>query len=190
METTLRRKIMKTLISRLIIFAIALAAPLALNAQESNAPAHRPPQKGIQSANQQDIAGFALGGPVAVLTEQQWASYMAAMKNEHARLAELQAKVLAARQDMLVASVTGKFDENVIREKALAAARIEAEMAVIRAKVFSQVQPPLTPEQVERVKAGRPGQIHPMGQRQFERPAQNASAGGTNQDANGLPPKK
>jgi Spy/CpxP family protein refolding chaperone len=180
---------MKALFSRLIIFGITLAAPLALTAQESNAPAHRPPQKGIQSANQQDIAGFALGGPVAVLTDQQRASYVAAMKNERPRLAELQAKALAARQDMLVTSVTGKFDENVIREKAMAAARIEAEMAVIRAKVFSQVQPPLTPEQVERIKAGRPGQVHPMGQ-QFERPAQHAPASGTNQDENGLPPKK
>jgi Spy/CpxP family protein refolding chaperone len=180
---------MKALISRLLIFGIASVAPLALNAQESNAPAHRPPQKGIQSVPSQQIAGFALGGPVGVLTDQQRASYLAAMKNEHARLAELQAQVLAARQDMLVASVTGKFDENVIREKAMAAARLEAEMAVIRAKVFSQVQPPLSPEQIEKIKAGQPGRIRPMGQ-QFERPAPHAPSAGTNQDANGLPPKK
>jgi Spy/CpxP family protein refolding chaperone len=180
---------MKALISHFIIFAIALAAPFALNAQEANAPAQRPPQKGIQSTPPGGIAGFALGGPVGVLTDQQRASYLAAMKSEHARLAELQAKVLAARQDMLVASVSGKFDETVIREKAMAAARIEAEMAVIRAKVFSQVQPPLTPEQVERIKAGQPGRVHPMG-KQFERPAQPAPSAGTNQDANGLPPKK
>jgi Spy/CpxP family protein refolding chaperone len=180
---------MKTLISRFLIFGIALAAPFTLTAQEANAQAHRPAQKGIQSAPQQDIAGFALGGPVGVLTDQQRASYMAAMKNERPRLAELQAKVLAARQDMLVTSVTGKFDENVMREKALVAARIEAEMAVIRAKVFSQVQPPLTPEQVEKIKAGTPGQMRPL-QRQLERPAQRAPTGRTNQDPNGLPPKK
>jgi len=178
---------MKALISRFIIFGIALAAPFALNAQEANAPAQRPPQKGIQSTP--PIAGFALGGPVGVLTDQQRASYLAAMKSEHAKLAQLQAEVLAARQDMLVTSVTGKFDENVIREKAMAAARLEAEMAVIRAKVFSQVQPPLTPEQVERIKAGKPGQVHPMG-KQFEHPAQHAPLAGTNLDANGLPPKK
>ena len=181
---------MKALISRFIILGIAMAAPLALSAQESNAPAHRPPQKGIQSTPpQQQIAGFALGGPVGVLTDQQRASYLAAMKNEHAKLAELQAQVLAARQDMLVTSVTGKFDENVIREKAMAAARLEAEMAVIRAKVFSQVQPPLTPEQVEKIKSGQPGRMRPMGQ-QFERPMPHAPSVGTNQDANGLPPKK
>lgn len=181
---------MKALISHFIIFSIALAAPFALNAQQANAQARRPPQKGIQSANQQDIAGVAIGGPVGVLTDQQRASYMAAMKNERPRLAELQAKVLAARQDMLVTSVTGKFDENVIREKALVAARLEAEMAVIRAKVFSQVQPPLSPEQVEKIKAGQPGQMRPLQRQQLERPAQRAPSTGTNQDANGLPPKK
>src|SRR4051812_14003930 len=100
---------MKALISRFMIVGIALVAPFALNAQEANAQVRRPPQKGIQSANQQDIAGFALGGPVGVLTDQQRESYVAAMKSERPRLAELQAKVLAARQEMLVASVTGKF---------------------------------------------------------------------------------
>jgi hypothetical protein len=62
-------------------------------------------------------------------------------------------------------------------------------MAVIRAKVFSQVQPPLSPEQIEKIKAGQPGRIRPMGQ-QIERPAPHAPSPGTNQDANGLPPKK
>jgi Spy/CpxP family protein refolding chaperone len=181
---------MKPLISRLIIIGIALAAPFALSAQEANAQVRRPPQKGIQSLNQQDIAGFALGGPVGVLTDQQRESYVAAMKNERPKLAELQSKVLAARQEMLVASVSGKFDENAIRQKALVAARYEAEMAVIRAKVFSQVQPPLTPEQIEKVKAGTPGPMRPMGRQQLERPAQHAPTAGTNQDANGLPPKK
>ena len=181
---------MKALISRLIIFGVALAAPLALSAQEANEPARRPPQKGIQSMPQQNIAGFALGGPVSVLTDQQRASYVAAMKNERPRLNELQAQVLAARKDMLDTSVSGKFDENVMREKAMAAARLEAEMAVIHAKVFSQVQPPLSPEQIEQIKAGRPGQIHPMARQQLDRPAPHAPVGGTNQDANGLPPKK
>jgi Spy/CpxP family protein refolding chaperone len=135
-------------------------------------------------------AGFALGGPVGALTEQQRASYQTALNNLRGQMAELQAKLRAARQDFLVASLDQKFDENVLREKAFAAARVEAELAVLRAKAMSQVQPPLTPEQIQKIKAGQAGPVQPLRRQQFERAPQHAPASGTNQDANGLPPKK
>ena len=75
----------------------------------------------------------------------------------------------------------------------MAAYRIEAEMAVMRAKAMSEVQPPLTPEQIQKIKTGQPGQMRPLRpqqQRQLERSAPGTPLSNTNGDINGLPPKK
>jgi Spy/CpxP family protein refolding chaperone len=172
---------MKSFVSHFIVFGILATAPFALRAQQAGGPI-RPPQSS-------GITGISIGGPVGVLNDQQRAWYLAAMKNEHGRLAELQAKLNAARQDVTATSVTGPFDENLVRQKALIAARIEAEIAVIHAKVFSQVQPPLTPEQIETIKTGKSGPIRPLGRQQLN-PVQHVPLAGTNAEANGLPPKK
>jgi Spy/CpxP family protein refolding chaperone len=134
------------------------------------------------------VAGFAVGGPIGVLNDQQRTSYDKLLNAQRGRLAELQAKLRMARQELLVTSLDQKFDENVIRQKAEVVARIDAEMMVLRVKVFSQVQPPLTPEQIEKIKAGQSGPIHPVGNQQLEHPSHHAT--GTNHDDNGLPPKK
>ena len=166
-------------ISRLLVSGIFV--PLVLTAQPSAPPA---------IAQGASVGGIALGGPVGVLTDPQRASYETALTNERGRMLELQAKLRAARQDFLVTSLDQKFDENVLRQKAFVAARFEAEMAVIRAKAMSQVQPPLTPEQIEKIKAGQPGPVRPLGRQQIERPVQRQPPTGTNQDVNGLPPKR
>jgi Spy/CpxP family protein refolding chaperone len=169
--------------------AVLIAAPLASLAQQTNESAPRAQRPmGIMQAP--GVNGFALGGPVGVLTDQQRASYEMALGKERGVMMDLQAKLRAARQDFTDASMDQKFDERALREKAVAAARIEAEMAVLRAKAMSEVQPPLTPEQIQKIKTGQPGPIRPMRQpmqRSFE---QAPAAAGTNQDANGLPPKK
>jgi len=180
------------LISCLMLPGVLIAVPIASTAQPSNAPApstrlQRLPPGIVQGAG---VNGFALGGPVGVLTDEQRASYEAALGKERGLMLELRNRLEAARQDFLETSVDQKFDEKLFRQKALAAARIEAEMAVVRAKAMSEVQPPLTPEQIQKIKTGQPGPIRPL--RQGERPnfhLPNATAN-TNQDVNGLPPKK
>jgi len=138
--------------------------------------------------------GFALGGPVGVLTDEQRASYLAAMNKQWARIMELQAQLRVAQQNFVTASVEQKFDENAMREKAMAAYRIDAEIAVLKAKAMSEVQPPLTAEQIQKIKTGQPGQMRPLRpqqqQRQLERLGPQTSPANTNQDVNGLPPKK
>ena len=181
-----------------LISAILLATSASLRAQPTNAPAQTPqPARrslvpGAMNGGQAGgVAGFALGGPIGVLTDQQRASYQAIMNGQRAKLADLQAKLRDARQDLLATSLDQKFDENVIRQKAQIVARIDAETMVLRIKVFSQVQPPLTPEQIAKVKAGEPGPMHPLnGRQQLERPQHRATPGGTNYNDNGLPPKK
>jgi hypothetical protein len=129
------------------------------------------------------VTGLALGGPIGVMNDEQRASYQAALRGMHREVAALDIKLRAARQDVLNATLTSKFDENVVREKALVVAQIEAELAVIRARAFSQVQPPLSAEQIEKIKRGQPRSMRPL-----ERPPRR-EVPDTKQDPNGLPPK-
>jgi Spy/CpxP family protein refolding chaperone len=175
---------------RIFTPALLLATPLTVPAQqaEPSASAHaQRPGAGLPPG----VQGFALGGPVGVLNDQQRASYEAAMNRQRGTMLELQAKLRIAREDFVAASVDQKFDENVMREKAMAAYRLEAEMAVLRAKAMSEVQPPLTPEQIQKIKSGQPGPMRPLRPRQqIENPAPHNPAVNTNTDINGLPPKK
>jgi Heavy-metal resistance len=179
-------------ISCFLIPGILIAVPLASPAQQTNAPENsarfrqRPP--GI--LDNPAVNGFALGGPVGVLTDEQRASYEAALNKERGLMVELQNRLRVARQEFVEASVGQTFDENSLRQKALAATRLEAEMAVLRAKALSQVQPPLTQEQIQKIKTSQPGPVRPL--RQGVRPALQPppATASTNQDANGLPPKK
>jgi Spy/CpxP family protein refolding chaperone len=174
---------------RIFTPALLLAMPLTVAAQQAQSP----PRAQGQRPNMQGggMAGFALGGPVGVLTDEQRVSYQAAMARQRGRMLELEAQMRIARQDFVAASVDQKFDENAMRQKAMAAYRPEAEMAVLRAKAMSEVQPPLTAEQIEKIKANQPGPVRPLRPRQqLENPAPHAPAVNTNTDINGLPPKK
>jgi Spy/CpxP family protein refolding chaperone len=164
------------------LFACILGSSFLRAEPADAANTSRPFANGGQN---QGVAGIALGGPVGVMTDEQRASYQATLRTMHGQFAELEAKLRAARQDVLDTSLSPKFDENVVREKALVAARFEAELAVLRAKALSQVQPALSPEQIEKIKAGRPG---PM--RSLEHARRQESPPSTNHDDNGLPPKQ
>jgi Spy/CpxP family protein refolding chaperone len=173
------------------IFGAAILAtmPMALSAQPAEPSpniAQRLPGAAVAGAQ-----GFALGGPVGALTDQQRTSYEAAMARQRPRMMELQSQLRTARADFVAASVDQKFDENSLRQKAMAAYRIEAEMAVMRAKAMSEVQPPLSAEQIERIKATQSAQVRPLRPRQpLENTAPRNPAVNTNTDPNGLPPKK
>jgi len=168
--------------------ALLLAMPLTVAAQQAGPAAPRGQRRGNP---QLGVQGAALGGPVGVPDDQQRESYFAAMNRQRAQMIELEAKLRIAREDFVATSVDQKFDENVMREKAMAAYRIEAEMAVLRAKAMSEVQPPLTAEQIEKIKTGQPGPMRPLRPRpQLENSAPRAPAVNTNTDINGLPPKK
>jgi len=180
------------ILGKFLVPTILLAAPLLASAQTTNGPETAPRnQAARQPGILQGAGGFAVGGQVVVLTEPQRISYETALGKERAQLLELQNKLRVARQDLLLASAEQKFDENSVREKALAFARLEAELTVLRIKAMSQVQPPLTPDQIEKIKTGQPGLARPLGgQTLLERPAQHAAPADTNRDINGLPPKR
>jgi Spy/CpxP family protein refolding chaperone len=107
---------------------------------------------------------------------------------------ELEIKMRSARQELLAAGLDGKFDEEAVRKQALAVANLDAEIAVLRVKAISQVQPPLSPEQIEKIKSATPnlpGRAAAMrGQRESGNAPRRSSVLNTNRDENDLPPKK
>src|SRR5690348_16258850 len=114
--------------THLIGITTVLLEGTVVRAQDTNAPdPERRPPAGPAAGQNFAPVGLAIGGMVRVLTDQQRASYQAAMRAQRGNLQELEVKLRAARHEMEVASVTGQFDENAVRQKALAASRIEAE---------------------------------------------------------------
>jgi Spy/CpxP family protein refolding chaperone len=86
-----------------------------------------------------------------VLTEDQRESMRSIMVSQREAMREIQEKMRVARKELLKASLADTFDEEAVRAKALAVARLEADLTVLRAKALSQVQPPLSDEQIEQV---------------------------------------
>jgi Spy/CpxP family protein refolding chaperone len=166
--------------------AVLLAASPTVHAQPAN-----PPAGGAHSTTPNNsIAGISIGGPYGVLTDQQRASYQNNMKAIRPRITELESKLRAARQELTEAGVGATFNEALVQQKALAVAQIEAEMTVLRMRAFSQVQPPLTAEQIQQVRSNQTGPMRPLNRRDIERPLVHPTPGSTNQDVNGLPPKQ
>ncbi|MCL4785166.1 MAG: periplasmic heavy metal sensor [Verrucomicrobia bacterium] len=86
-----------------------------------------------------------------VLTEDQRASIREALQGQRDQWRELDERLRAARREALEVSLARRFDEIAVRQRALAVAALEAEMAVLRARALSQVRPPLSPEQIEQL---------------------------------------
>ena len=168
-----------------------LAAQSASLAAETNAPAAVQPDvhtamPDVRTIHLPATAGMAIGGLYNVMTEQQRTSYQEAMRDIRPQFLQLDSQLRAARRDLFDTSVSTKFDEAVVRQKAQAVANIEAEITVLRVKALSQVQPPMTPGQIEQIKAEQAAPVRP-----FQRPLQSGTgAPSANHDPNGLPPKQ
>jgi hypothetical protein len=163
---------------------ILFATSTALYAQNPNAPAPASPQPGqppmvTPPPNMQRrpmSPGYPPSSPLSVLTEEQRTSYSDAMRAMSPKIMELRSQLAAAHKETFEATLTNKFDEDLIRQKALVEAKIQAEMTVLSAKAFSQIQPPLTTEQIEKIKNPQP-MIRPMPQ---QMPPQPPPAAATN----------
>jgi Spy/CpxP family protein refolding chaperone len=89
---------------------------------------------------------------LGMLTEEQRMSMRDVMQDQREKTRDLEEKLRKARQATMETALTGKFNESAVRKKALEQAKIEAELSVLRAKALASVKPPLTPEQIERLK--------------------------------------
>ena len=176
---------------KIIYLALGLAlgsANVALSADQTNAPANPPVQNrpGAPRGGVRPLEGFA---PIFnVLTDEQRASMEQLLQGQREKMREMEMKTREARQQLFEAALSGKFDEETVRKQASVLAGLETEMTVVRAKALSQLQPPLSPEQIERIKNAPMG-VAPGAARPMERPARQRILQNQNRDENDLPPK-
>ena len=101
-------------------------------------------------------AGGRLGGDIEriamVLTPEQREFMRTANEENREKTRDLEEKVRAARKATLDAALDKKFDEAILRQRLEAAAKLDIDLMVIRAKALSKVEPPLSDEQIERIK--------------------------------------
>jgi Spy/CpxP family protein refolding chaperone len=119
-----------------------------------------------------------------VLTDDQRASMREAMTADREKIRDLELKIRESRKELFELGLREKFDEVAVREKATEAAKLEADMTVLRVKAISKIRPPLTAEQIEKIKSS-PGPD--MGDGQPEPPRRRRDIP---RDENGLPLKE
>jgi len=121
---------------------------------------------------------------LSVLTDEQRASMREAMVADREKIRELEQKIRESRKELFDLGLREKFDEAAVREKANAVAKLDAEMTVLRVKAISRIRPPLTAEQIEKIKNSSGPE---MGDRQPEPPRRRRDFP---RDENGLPLKE
>lgn len=139
-----------------IILLASLAAAFAQPKPEGNPPKPNAPNPG---RFQDRLAGTVRRGDpfverfVNVLTDEQKESFRKASEGQRDKSRELEEKLRDARKAILEATLAEKLDEDALRKKFMDAAKIDADLTVLRAKALSQVKPPLSKEQIEKLKA-------------------------------------
>lgn len=135
--------------------ALLHGQPAALAQPHPEGPNRRPPPAGADWGGDRPQPGFQLGRALPmlerVLTEEQRESLHVAMAAQRDQMRGLEGKLRAARQALMKASLAEQFDEDAVRAKALEVGKLDAELAVLRAKAMSQLQPPLSEEQIGRI---------------------------------------
>lgn len=96
-----------------------------------------------------------------VLTDAQRKSFRALLALQSEKIPPLEEKILASRRALLDEIAGGKFDETVALQNAQDSAQAEAELALIVARALSQMQPPLSAQQIEQLKNSQPGPAQP-----------------------------
>lgn len=93
-----------------------------------------------------------------VLAEDQRKSFRTVLESEFEKIQPLEEKMRASRKALLNEIASGKFDEAAARQSAEESAEAEAELTVIFARALSQMQPPLSAQQIGQIKNFQPGQ--------------------------------
>jgi protein CpxP len=117
------------------------------------------------------------GGPMALLrqldlTDEQRTQVRQVMEGHRDELRAIGERVMAAHRAQEDAVTAPQFDEQVIRTKAAELAAVEADAAVLQAKVHSEVFALLTPEQQAKaaeLKAQRQAQAQQFRERMKDR---------------------
>lgn len=115
-------------------------------------------------------SGIGLERILMELTPEQRQSLREALMDNRDEARGVEEKIRAARADLLEMALARKFKEDAFRKKAMEVAKLEADRAVRMAKAIAELDPPLSREQVERIKRSlreqsfQPGQERRRGQ--------------------------
>jgi Spy/CpxP family protein refolding chaperone len=160
-----------------ISFAISILAQAQTSNSDKPAPRRQfgPPAAGRFSPGFEHV--------LSVLTEEQRSSIREAMASDREKIRDLEQKIRQARKELFELGLREKFDEAAVREKAAAAAKFDAEMTVLRVKAISEIKPPLSAEQIQKIKDSARSEL---GDRQADAPRRRHDIP---RDENGLPLK-
>lgn len=146
-----------------VLAAAAMGGAWAAPAQpaDSARPQQRPPlredsgrfERGQPPGGIPGRPAFGIERWFGVLTDEQRASLRREFESQREPMRELEEQMRAARRELLEAGIAEKLDEKRIRKKARAVAKIEGELAVLRAKALANIQPPLSADQREKLRS-------------------------------------
>jgi periplasmic protein CpxP/Spy len=178
-ETTMMRRSLAGMFGAAAVAAVVTTGVVHAQAQDgAGAPPARHERRGPGGPG--GPGGFGrggFGGPMAVLrqldlTEEQRAQVRQVMENHRAELRASGERVMAAHRAQNDAVTAAQFDEQLVRTKAAELAAVEADAAVLQAKVHSEVFAVLTPEQQAKaaeLKAQRQARMQQFRERARER---------------------
>lgn len=92
------------------------------------------------------------GRVLMVLTPEQRESIRDEFEQNRDKIRELEQELREARKAAADAGLAKDFNEEELRKKLEAAAKLEIEMTLLRARALSKIEPPLSDEQIERIK--------------------------------------
>lgn len=159
----MKAKRISTLVVLIAFFIVALHASCAFGADGASDP--NPRRSSPVAGAMPEGAGLGPGGGrfgpgyqrlLSVLTDEQKASLREAMDQQRESAGELEDRFRAATRDLYATGLARNFNEDAVREKALAAAKAEAELSVLRFKAFSKMRPQLTSEQITKLREQMP----------------------------------
>jgi len=112
-------------------------------------------------------------GVFRILTKEQRGSFRETMAAQRNEMRAIEEQLRTARLDVVTAALAEKVDDDAVRKQALEVGKLEADLAVLRAKALAKVKPPLSAEQIEQIKNPRsfnPGESRIRPVRHVDRP--------------------
>jgi Spy/CpxP family protein refolding chaperone len=169
----------------LVLAALVVScAGMAGDAQPQPKRPQGPAEKGPQFGPGAGRFGPGYQRLLSILTEEQKMSLREAMEQQREKVRDVEEKLRETTRELYAAGLTGKFDEESVRQKASSVAKWEAEMTVLRFKAFSQMRPQLSAEQIAKLREQQGSETGPI---QGELPRKRREGP---RDENGLPVKE
>ena len=153
-----------------LLITLGTLGAFALDAADTPAPQPAPPPGGGGPGPGRPGRGLGGGGNpqgprgnTMGLDDEQFQLYREANLKNSEELRKLDEKLRAAQKELVQVALAEKYDEKAVRDKAEAVARIQVDIATLRAKALATVAPTLKPEQRDQLENSPSGAALLMG---------------------------